>query len=462
MRVPLDGFERARHAGCIELAHAQQARPAKHGVERCPQLVRERGEEILFGAIRHGEVFGATAQIVLEPFALGDVADDEREAAQHPPGVADRGEHHVRLEGHVAAPQPQALGFEPALGRGGNQLRRRRPFVAIWRQVEQREAASDDLVGRVSEQPLAAGVPAGDDPVRTQHADRVIGHAFEQQAKLVLGETQPLALLVELGIEREDAAVGVVELAKGLMERIAGGRMIGSSQCAGLGVVIQLYREGYIRTVEEEGSSASAGSWLPPAARVLPGRPLRKRTPTETSAPAAEGTTVRRWTVGRSDSIERSSDGSPPMRSTSTTWNCTSSDGPSASVTSAWVSGGAMVSSRPTSNSAADSRRVSPGSSANSSPASLARRHIETTSCSPCRTIVASVKPRPEVGKGLRFTFVLSPIPPATVRGPTRYCLNVSEMAKDARVAPSPAVPKPIESVAIGYTAAGDLRIPLQ
>ena len=65
-----------------------------------------------------------------------------------------------------------------------------------------------------------------------------------------------------------------------------------------------------------------------------------------------------------------------------------------------------MVSSRPTSNSAADSRRVSPGSSANSSPASLARRHIETTSCSPCRTIVASVKPRPEVGMGLRFTFV--------------------------------------------------------
>ena len=80
-----------------------------------------------------------------------------------------------------------------------------------------------------------------------------------------------------------------------------------------------------------------------------------------------------------------------------------------------------MVSRRPTSNSAADSRRVSPGSSANSSPASRARRHIETTSCSPCRTIVASVKPRPEVGKGLRFTFVTVANSAATVRGPTRF-----------------------------------------
>ena len=115
LRVALDGLERARGASAVEPAEAQQARPPEHRVERRPQLVRKRGEEILLGAIRRIEIFGAPAQRVFEPLALGDVADDERIAAQLTGGRPHRRQQPLRRERVAALPDAVALRLRAAL-----------------------------------------------------------------------------------------------------------------------------------------------------------------------------------------------------------------------------------------------------------------------------------------------------------------------------------------------------------
>ena len=64
-----------------------------------------------------------------------------------------------------------------------------------------------------------AGIPARDDTVRAQHADRVVLHAVEEQAQFVFGKPKPLGVVLQLGIERNDAAIGLVELSVGTLER---------------------------------------------------------------------------------------------------------------------------------------------------------------------------------------------------------------------------------------------------
>ena len=85
--------------------------------------------------------------------------------------------------------------------------------------IEAREAAADDLVGGVAEQPFGAGVPAGDLPLAAQHADGVVLHAVEQQTQSILGLTQLVGVDLELGVERHDAAIGFLQLLLELTER---------------------------------------------------------------------------------------------------------------------------------------------------------------------------------------------------------------------------------------------------
>ncbi len=49
--VALDGLQGAAARGLVELAHAEQARPAQDGVERGAQLVRERGQELVLDPV---------------------------------------------------------------------------------------------------------------------------------------------------------------------------------------------------------------------------------------------------------------------------------------------------------------------------------------------------------------------------------------------------------------------------
>ena len=79
-------------AGGIELAHPQQPRPAEHRVQRRPQLVRQRREEVFLRAVGGRQILGAPPQVLLEPLALGDVAHHQREtlAARRPVRAAPR------------------------------------------------------------------------------------------------------------------------------------------------------------------------------------------------------------------------------------------------------------------------------------------------------------------------------------------------------------------------------------
>ncbi len=90
---------------------------------------------------------------------------------------------------------------------------------ALGSQVEAGEAAADDLVGGVAEQPFGAGIPAGDLPLRREHADGVVLHAVEQEAQTVLGLAQLVGVRFELGVQRDDAAVRFLELGLEVAER---------------------------------------------------------------------------------------------------------------------------------------------------------------------------------------------------------------------------------------------------
>ena len=123
VRVALDGLQRAGHRGAVQLAHAQQPRPAEHGIQRRAQLVGQRGEEILFRAIGGRELLGAPPEIVFEPLALGDVANDQRKTLERPLAAAPhRCDDDVRVERRPAAPHAETLAGEPAALLGGAEM----------------------------------------------------------------------------------------------------------------------------------------------------------------------------------------------------------------------------------------------------------------------------------------------------------------------------------------------------
>ena len=55
--------------------------------------------------------------------------------------------------------------------------------------------------------------------MRAEHANRIVLHAVEEQAKFVFGKPKPLGVVLQLGIERNDAPIGLVELSVGTLER---------------------------------------------------------------------------------------------------------------------------------------------------------------------------------------------------------------------------------------------------
>ena len=58
--------------------------------------------------------------------------------------------------------------------------------------IESREVLADDLSRRIALDALGAGIPAGDDTVRVQHVERIVGDAVYQQPELTLAFAQTL------------------------------------------------------------------------------------------------------------------------------------------------------------------------------------------------------------------------------------------------------------------------------
>ena len=57
----------------------------------------------------------------------------------------------------------------------------------------------DDLGRRIALDALGAGIPAGDDAVRVQHEERIVGDAVDEQPELTLAFAQTILGLAPLG-----------------------------------------------------------------------------------------------------------------------------------------------------------------------------------------------------------------------------------------------------------------------
>ena len=68
----------------------------------------------------------------------------------------------VRVERRPAAAHAQTLAVEAAALLGAAEVLGGNVEIALGGRIEAGEAAADDLVGGVAEQPFGAGVPAGD------------------------------------------------------------------------------------------------------------------------------------------------------------------------------------------------------------------------------------------------------------------------------------------------------------
>src|SRR5262249_57326670 len=103
---------------------------------------------------------------------------------------------------------------------------RRLPALLLLLEIELAEVQADDLAAAVTVDPLRALVPLGDVTVGTEHEDRIILHAVDEQAEAPLALRQRLGHLLELGdlaLERGLGALAVLGLGAqhrvGLLER---------------------------------------------------------------------------------------------------------------------------------------------------------------------------------------------------------------------------------------------------
>ena len=56
--------------------------------------------------------------------------------------------------------------------------------------IELGKVLTDNLAGQVAFHTLCAGIPIGDDAIRVQHINRVVGHALHEQAEAALALEQ--------------------------------------------------------------------------------------------------------------------------------------------------------------------------------------------------------------------------------------------------------------------------------
>ena len=146
--------------------------------ERVAQFMRQHRDEFV-DALALGFEF-------LHAPPLGQVAGDLGETVARAVLVAQRGDRHVGPEPRAVAPDAPAGVFRKA-ERGGHLefalgLARSDVFV----DKEDRIVAADHLFGAVALDPLGARVPAHHAALRIEQEDRMVLHAFDEQAEVFL------------------------------------------------------------------------------------------------------------------------------------------------------------------------------------------------------------------------------------------------------------------------------------
>jgi hypothetical protein len=113
--------------------------------------------------------------------------------------VADCVEHDARPEARAILANSPAFGFVFALARGGLECPFRQAGGAILLGEEAAKMLADDFRRLIALDAFAPGVPAGDDPFRIEHIDRVIDDGLHQQAKISFGPFALLRFMADVG-----------------------------------------------------------------------------------------------------------------------------------------------------------------------------------------------------------------------------------------------------------------------
>ena len=190
----------------------QQARPSEDRGHRRPELVRERHQKLVLGAVgllrRLVRRFGAPLGVLCEHELLallehrepslfgkhpfGDVAGDLGETAEGPRGVVDRGDDDVRPEsGAILADAPSFAFGRSVLPRQLESLLRFSGGDILLR-IENREMLPDDLLVFVPLDPARPEIPGRDLPVGIENEDGVIAHRIDEETHQLLGFPVPI------------------------------------------------------------------------------------------------------------------------------------------------------------------------------------------------------------------------------------------------------------------------------
>ena len=167
-----------------------------------------------FARLAARELVGAPAEIVFEPLAFGDVAHHHgRTRAGLPSGRVHRpssGRAHRmrRRRGARGVPRIRAA-LSPRRSAGARPGARHRARRRYRRRTEFRPTISSLAI---AEHARGSRIPADDLTVGRQHADGVVMHAVEEDAHAFFLLAQALGLVVHLGVERNDPAVGLLHL----------------------------------------------------------------------------------------------------------------------------------------------------------------------------------------------------------------------------------------------------------
>src|SRR5690606_39635637 len=135
----------------------------------------------------------------LHPALVGTVAADL--GVTHVPAllVAPRGQRHRRPEPAAVLAHAPALVLQAPFRQRDPELLFRPALGDHLRRIEHGEVLADDLVGAVALDLLGAMVPAHHPALGVEHEDRVVAHAFHQQAEALLAAAQQLVGLAALG-----------------------------------------------------------------------------------------------------------------------------------------------------------------------------------------------------------------------------------------------------------------------
>ena len=190
---------------------AQYLRPTQDGVERGAQLMRQRGQELVFHAhgalcLDAGIALGFEQRLALRvgglqrfaPLALGQVTRELGKATQAAFLVAQRSDDDVGPEPRaVFAHAPAFIDETSALG-GNLQLVFGPSALHQIQRIEAREVLPNDL--RCSEpfDALSAFIPCHDVAVGVEHEDAVVSDPFDEQAEALLALSQRLFVLLAL------------------------------------------------------------------------------------------------------------------------------------------------------------------------------------------------------------------------------------------------------------------------